>query len=84
MLVSERVPLDEIIDLAAELTTGILVVEFIEPADSMFRRLARGRDHLFTDLTKEMFENSCTRQFRIIRSQHLDQTSRWLYLLLKK
>lgn len=84
MLVSERIPMDEIVDLAAELTTGILVAEFIEPADSMFRRLARGRDHLFVDLTKERFENSCARKFRIIRSQHLDQTSRRLYLLLKK
>lgn len=84
MLVSERIPLDEILELAAELTSAILIVEFVEPADSMFRRLARGRDHLFTDLTKELFENSCARRFQIIRSQHLDETSRWLYLLLKK
>jgi 2-polyprenyl-3-methyl-5-hydroxy-6-metoxy-1,4-benzoquinol methylase len=84
MLVSERIPVDEIIDLAAELTTGILIVEFVEPADSMFRRLTRGRDHLFADLTKEHFEVSCARRFQIIRTQHLDETSRWLYLLLKK
>jgi SAM-dependent methyltransferase len=84
MLVGERIPLDEIIDLADEMTTDILVIEFIAPDDSMFRRLARGRDHLFTDLTTELFENSCSRRFEIIRSEHLEGASRWLYLLRKK
>ena len=36
LLVSERIPLTEIIDLAAELTTDILVMEFIAPDDSCF------------------------------------------------
>ncbi|MEK6321644.1 MAG: class I SAM-dependent methyltransferase [Acidobacteriota bacterium] len=84
MLVSERIPLPEIIDLAAELTTDILVIEFIAPDDSMFRRLTRGRDHLFSDLTSELFEDSCMRRFEIIRSQHLERTSRWLYVLRNK
>lgn len=84
MLVTERIPLAEIIDLAAELTTDMLIVEFISPEDSMFKRISRGRDHLFTDLTKESFEASCHRHFEIVRSQHLDRTTRWLYLLRKK
>jgi 2-polyprenyl-3-methyl-5-hydroxy-6-metoxy-1,4-benzoquinol methylase len=84
MLVSERIPLAEIIDLAAELTTNILVIEFVAPDDSMFRRLTRGRDNLFSDLTSESFEETCRRKFEIIRSQHLENTSRWIYLLRKK
>jgi 2-polyprenyl-3-methyl-5-hydroxy-6-metoxy-1,4-benzoquinol methylase len=84
MLVSERIPLVEIIDLAGELTTDILIVEFIAPDDSMFRRLTRGRDHLFTDLTSGAFEECCRRRFEIIRTQHSEETSRWLYLLRKK
>jgi 2-polyprenyl-3-methyl-5-hydroxy-6-metoxy-1,4-benzoquinol methylase len=84
MLVSERIPLDEIIDLAAELTTDILVIEFIGPDDSMFRRLARGRDHLFAYLTTELFENSFKRKFNIMRCERLAGTSRWLYLLCKR
>ena len=84
MLVGERIPLDEIIDLAGDLTTDILVVEFIAPDDSMFRRLARGRDHLFSDLTATVFEASCSRKFRIIRSERLEGGDRWLYLLRKK
>jgi predicted RNA methylase len=84
MLVSERIPLDEIIDLADEITTDILVIEFIAPDDSMFRRIARGRDKLFADLTTERFEMSCKRKFEIVKSQRLEGSSRWLYLLRKR
>ena len=84
MLVTERIPLAEILDQAAELTHDILIIEFVAPDDSMFRRLTRGRDHLHKDLTPETFEAECRRHFRIVRSQHLDDTSRWLYLLRKK
>jgi len=84
LLVSERIPLEEVFDQAADLTTDILVIEFIGPGDSMFRRIARGRDHLHAGLTPEVFEDACSRRFEIIRSQHLEQTSRWLYLLKKR
>jgi SAM-dependent methyltransferase len=84
MLVSERIPLAEVLDLAADLTTDIVIIEFVASDDSMFRRLTRGRDHLFADLTPQLFEETCRRKFKIIRSQHLDQTSRWLYLLRKR
>ncbi len=84
LLVSERIPLAEIMALAAELTTDTVIVEFIAPNDSMFRTLTRGRDHLFTDLTVESFEATCRRHFDIVRSQHEPGTARWLYWLRKK
>lgn len=84
LLVSERIPLTEIMKLAAELTTHALVIEFVAPDDRMFRRIARGRDQLFTGLTKEYFEERSSRHFDIIRCERLDQTSRWLYLMTKK
>ena len=84
MLVTERIPLAEILDLAAELTSDALIIEFVAPDDSMFRRLTRGRDHLHKDLSPETFEAECRRHFRVVRTQHLDGTSRWLYLLRKK
>ena len=84
MLVSERIPLLEIMGLAAELTTDTLIIEFVAPDDPMFRRITRGRDHLFTTLTKEFFEETCRQHFEIVRCQQLDQTSRWLYLMKKK
>jgi 2-polyprenyl-3-methyl-5-hydroxy-6-metoxy-1,4-benzoquinol methylase len=84
MLVTERVPLTDIIDLAAELTTSLLVIEFVAPDDSMFQRLTRGREELHKDLTPELFEDQCRRHFEIVRMQHVEGTTRRLYLLRKR
>ena len=58
MLVSERIPLDEILGLAAELTVDLLLIEYIPPDDPMFRLIARGNDYLYEFLTRECFENA--------------------------
>jgi 2-polyprenyl-3-methyl-5-hydroxy-6-metoxy-1,4-benzoquinol methylase len=84
LLVSERIPLVKIIELAADLTTDTLVIEFVAPDDRMFRHITRGRDHLFTGLTKQLFEETSRRHFDIVRCERLDETSRWLYLMRKK
>ena len=84
LLVTERVPLPEILDLTAEMTTDLCVMEFIAPDDSMFKRLVRGRASLFAALTQSAFEAECLSRFEIVRSQHVDGTKRWLYLLRKK
>jgi hypothetical protein len=82
--VTERVPLADIIDLAAELTTNILVIEFVAPDDTMFQRLTRGREELHKDLTPAVFEAQCARHFEIVRVQHVEGSTRWLYLLKKR
>ena len=84
MLVTERVPLDEIVDLAAALTSRLLVIEYVAPGDSMFRRLLRGREQLHEGLTAAVFEASCRRRFDILRSQQLEGGSRSLYLMQRK
>jgi SAM-dependent methyltransferase len=81
MLVSERVPLEEILALAAELSTDLLLIEFVEPADPMFRRLARGRDALYAHLTSAYFESACVPWFQILRKQTITESCRTLYLL---
>ena len=84
MLITERIPLADIIDLAAELTTDLLVIEFIGPEDEMFRRLTRGRDALHRDVSQTDFEATCRRRFDIVRNCKLEGLARWLYLLRKK
>jgi len=84
LLVTERIPLDEVLDLAAELTTDLLIIEFVEPGDEMFQTIARGRDHLHANLTPAVFETVCRQRFEIVRARHLDDTHRWLYLLKKR
>ncbi|HKW98496.1 MAG TPA: class I SAM-dependent methyltransferase [Bryobacteraceae bacterium] len=84
MLVTERVPLPDILDLAAELTRDLLIIEFIEPQDSMFRRLTRGRDELHVSLSVPYFESVCRQKFDILRSERISGAARSLYLLRKK
>lgn len=83
LLVTERVPLDEVLALASELTTGYLLIEFVAPQDAMFRRLARGRDHLHAGLDVHQFEHACRRHFDVLRSIRLGESHRWLYWLRK-
>jgi SAM-dependent methyltransferase len=84
MLVTERVPLPEILELAAELTTDLAVIEFIEPQDSMFQRLVRGREELHKDLSPAVFEAAFAQHFDQVRVQHVEGSTRWLYLLRKR
>jgi SAM-dependent methyltransferase len=84
MLVTERVPLEEILQLAATLTTDLLLIEFVDPADPMFRRLVRGRDALYAHLTAPYFESACASCFEIVRKQPIAKSSRTLYLLRRK
>jgi SAM-dependent methyltransferase len=84
MLVTERVPLTDILDLAAELTTDLAVIEFIEPSDSMFQRLVRGREDLHKDLSPTVFEAAFRKHFDQVRVQHVEGSTRWLYLLRKR
>ena len=84
MLVTERVPLSEVIDLAAELTADSLIVEFVSPDDTMFRRLTRGREELHRDLTASAFEVCCRRRFEIVQSMHREGATRRLYWMRRK
>jgi len=84
LLVTECVPLDQILDLAADLTTRYAVVEYVGPDDPMARQLARGRDHLLKDLTVAIFENVCREHFEIVEKASLPECSRVVYVLEKR
>jgi 2-polyprenyl-3-methyl-5-hydroxy-6-metoxy-1,4-benzoquinol methylase len=84
MLVIERIPLAEIFELAAELTTSLLIVEFVDPGDPMFRRLARGRGALYAHLTQVYFEITSASRFEIVRRLAIEGSNRTLYLLRRK
>ena len=84
LLVRERIPLGEILGLAADFTTGLAVIEFVGPQDAMFRRLTRGRDDLHAALDERAFEECCSAHFEIVRSLPLPGTHRTMYCLKKK
>ena|SRR2546427_11235866 len=83
LMATEGIPLSEIFRLGKDLTRNLLLVEYIDPADPMFKQLVRGREALFQNLTREAFEASGRRFFDIVRSQQLG-TTRYLYVLAKK
>jgi SAM-dependent methyltransferase len=84
LLVTERIPLEEILRLAYELTNQLLVIEFIEPEDAMFRRLTRGRESLHAGLDAAAFERACAAYFEIVRSLPLPGARRRMYCLKRK
>jgi len=84
LLVTERIPLEDILRLAYDVTNSLLVIEFVDPKDEMFRRLTRGREHLHAALDVKMFEQACTPYFEIVRSLALPGTQRRMYCLKRK
>jgi len=84
MLVTERVPLEEVIDQAAKLTTNLLLIEYVGPGDSMFRRLVRGREHLHQNLSEGYFEETCLRRFQIVKKDRVPGSERTIYLLRRR
>lgn len=84
LLVTERIPLFDILNVAAELTTKHLVIEYVAKDDPMFQRIARGRDALHADFTQEAFEAQCQQRFTVMHRQPIKGNLRWLYLLGKR
>jgi ribosomal protein L11 methylase PrmA len=84
LLVTEAIPLEEVIGLAAELSTDKLIIEFVAPEDPMFRTLSRGRDHLYTELTQARFERVATEHFHLIKCLPIPGAKRWLYSFSKR
>jgi SAM-dependent methyltransferase len=83
LLITERVPLHEIVQLAAQISTDLVILEFVGPKDPMFQRIARGRDDLHREDTVDAFEQSCRGVFDIVRSLVLPESQRSLYCLRK-
>ncbi len=84
LLVTERVALEGILDVAAGLTRNCLVIEYVDRTDPMFQRLTRGREELHKEFTNEYFERVCRQQFTILKRLPLKEDLRILYLLQKK
>jgi SAM-dependent methyltransferase len=82
LIVSDGIPVREIVSLAAELTRDTLVIEFVGPADPAFQRMARGRD--FSYLTESHFEHELHPRFHILRKERAVDGDRCLYCLRKK
>ena len=81
LLVTEQVPLDQILTVASQLTRRWLLIEYVEPGDAMFRKLARGRDAMYGWLTREAFLEQAAEHFDIVDWCDVPGAGRSLYLM---
>lgn len=84
MLVTERVPLEDLLDLVAEITQDCTVIEYVAPDDPMFKRIVRGREALYSHLTRDRFEAAAARRFELVRSSQIGGLHRWIYLYRRR
>jgi SAM-dependent methyltransferase len=83
LLVTDRIPLIEIVNVAAELTRRDLILEYVSKDDPLFRRLTRGRESLHESYTQQSFEAACRQRFTVVEKHPVKGDLRWLYLLRK-
>jgi len=83
LVVTDQIPLSEVMALAARVTTRHLVIEYVPPEDPQFKRLARGRDPLYRQLTREYFEAAAREFFTIKLSVQVENQERRLYVMEK-
>lgn len=84
LLVTHRIPLRAILTLMAELTTKLVIIEYVPVADANFVAIARGRDDLHRDFTAAFFEAECNRQFTILQAADIVDSGRRMYVLTKR
>lgn len=84
LLVTERIPLEEILELTAELTRDYALIEFVAPEDPMFQRIVRGRETLYAHLTRERFEAAAAPRFEQVECVRIGGLHRWLYLFRRR
>ncbi|MCM0083729.1 class I SAM-dependent methyltransferase [Geomonas sp. Red32] len=83
LVVTGQIPLDEVLALAARITNRHLVIEYVPPEDPQFKRLTRGRDSLYRQLTREHFERTAAQHFTIRERTKVIDQERWLYVMEK-
>jgi SAM-dependent methyltransferase len=84
MLVTERIPVNEIAKLASDLSKKSLIIEYVDFKDVMFQKLLRGRDGLFESLSLEKFKKEFGKYFNIEKCTHIPGSYRHLFFMSKK
>jgi hypothetical protein len=72
IFVTERIPMEDLLDLADQLSRRDVLIEFVGPEDPMFRRIVRGRDLLYSNISRESFEAAANARFELLRSEQID------------
>lgn len=84
LTITDGVTLAEIFRLLAKIVTKGLIVEFIPPTDSMFRRIIRNKEHLVPGLGQADFEAAFASEFVPLCVKPIPDSGRVLYCLAKR
>lgn len=72
LLLHDQVPLPEVAELCAGLTTQMLIMEWVPPTDSMFHQLVRGREAIFAGISETAFRESFGEHFVTVAERKLE------------
>ena len=81
LAIARNVPLERVAEFFSRLGR-FLVIEFIPKSDSQVRKLLLNRPDIFPGYTKEGFELAFKTHFQIVRAMPVQQSERWLYLMI--
>lgn len=82
IVVTDGIPIHELVGLLSRLTKKWLVIEYISPKDRAFSNLCHGRD--YSHFTEEFFVTHFKTRFEITDSFSLSGSERKLYLMQLK
>jgi 2-polyprenyl-3-methyl-5-hydroxy-6-metoxy-1,4-benzoquinol methylase len=83
MLVTERIPLNLIIEFLLKLSNKYLVLEWVDYDDQKFMEISSYQEKLYSFLNSTYFEKLINDKFKIIKKLKLQKAKRTLYLLEK-
>jgi SAM-dependent methyltransferase len=66
LIVSERIPVERIVELLFDLDTPFVLVEWVSPGDERFREIARTHGELYAHLSTEFFEERLSARFDVL------------------
>ncbi len=84
LLITERIPLNKIIEQIKKFTKKYVIIEFVKKEDEKFIQLARHNIELYKNIDKAFFEKELVNSFTIIKKKELVDTNRILYFIEKK
>ena len=83
LAISNNVPLPQLADFFADAGKW-LVIEFVPKSDSQVQKLLSSRKDIFTNYTRESFEEAFAERFTIREKVPVEESERFLYLMEKK
>lgn len=72
LLVTDQIPLEEVVSLLRDLTTRWAIVEWVPGTDPRFAELVRGRDELYAHLDEAAFRDAVAKHFSIANENQLN------------